>query len=727
MMWKRNCKLVYLSGLLVLMAGACSQLPFQEQSDATPAGSDTGPAPVTTAASGAANVVAPGPERPPVSKGRQSILEMGSGEFVADAPPVEEVKSRPGNITLNFQDTDIREFIDVVIKDVLNENYLIDGNVAGRVTIATARPILKEGLIGLVEDILAMNGAAITKAGGLYRITPKSQAIKGRLTPALSRQVSEGHSVRIIPLQYIAAQEMQKILEPFLPEGGELRIDKKRNLVIISGSRQEIATVQDTVDVFDVDWLRGMSVGLFPLDYVEPKILKDELDSVLAAIEADDGSELLQGLVRTVPIDRLQSILLISSTTAALREVEIWVHRLDRPGKSVDKRLYVYYVQNAKATELGEILGRIFTTDTEAAPSPAGDAELAPGLTPVEIADGDGDAATGAMADAIQSAGRTGGEGSGVALPSGQSVEIIADDVRNALVILATPQDYKMVELALTRLDVVPLQVLIEASIIEVSLKDDLNYGVEWFFKNSIERGNVTEGQGRLDLGEPGLSALSPSFSYTIVDNADQVRVALNVLEQESEVNVLSSPSLMVLDNQTAYINVGDEIPVPARQSVSNINPDSPTVNEIQFRQTGVTLTVTPRVNSSGLVTMEIKQEVSNAVSTTSSDIDAPTIQQRQVESTVAINSGETIVLGGLIQDTNTIAESGIPILHRIPLVGKLFGQTRDEARRTELLVTITPRVIRNRNEAQDVTEEFRRKLRGLTPPPQNDREEAAS
>ena len=719
-MWKLRFNVIYISALLVLTAGACSQLPFQGQSGITSVESDVATLPVEELESDGTKPDTEKHDSPPVSKGRQQILEMGTDEYVADAPPIEEFKSKPGNITLNFQDTDIREFINVVIKDVLNENYLIDGNVAGKVTIATAKPILKEGLIALVEEILAMNGAAITKENGLYRIMPKSQAIKGNLTPSLSKRTAEGYSIRIIPLEFIAAQEMQKILEPFLAEGNELRIDKKRNLVIISGNEQEITTIQETVDVFDVDWLRGMSVGLYPLDYVEPEILKAELDSILGAVEADNSKELLDGLVRIVPIDRLQSILLISSTSAALREVEIWVHRLDRPGKSVDKRLYVYDVQNAKATELGEILGRIFATATESTPSPDRGVQLAPGLTPVEITIEGGEAATGEVADAIQAISQAGSDaGGGIALPSGKSVEIIADDVRNALVILATPQDYKMVEIALTKLDVVPLQVLVEASIIEVSLKDDLNYGIEWFFKNSIERGNVTEGRGTLDLGDVGLSALAPSFSYTIVDNADQVRLALNVLEQVSEVNVLSSPSLMVLDNQTAFINVGDEIPVPARQSVSNINPDSPTVNEIQFRQTGVTLTVTPRVNSSGLVIMEIKQEVSSAVSTTSSDIDAPTIQQRQIESTVAINSGETIVLGGLIQDTSTSAESGIPILHRIPVIGKLFGQTRDEARRTELLIMITPRVIRNRNEAKDVTEEFKRKLRGITPPTQ--------
>ena len=727
-MLNQRLDIIYLTGYLILSTGACSQLPLHSHSGKTHRGTDTSVAPAASVETEAAKIIAPRSLPPPVSKGRQQIIELGSGEFVTDVESIKEDPSEPGNITLNFQDTDIREFIKVVVGDVLNKNYVIDEKVVGKVTIATAIPILKDGLMTLVEDILTMNGAAITKENGLYRIMPKNQAVKGNLTPSLSQRTADGYSVRIIPLQFIAAQEMQKILEPFLTEGSELHIDKKRNLVIVSGSRQEIATLQNTVDVFDVDWLRGMSVGLYPLDYVEPAILKTELDSVLAAIEASDGSELLQGLVRIVPIDRLQSILLISSTPAALREVEIWVHRLDRPGISVDKRLYVYNVQNAKATDLGGILGQIFSTGKESVSTPEREVQLAPGLSPVEITAKGDQAATGNPADSRAATIHTTSDSDGgVALPSGRSVEIIADDVRNALVILATPQDYRMVELALVKLDVVPLQVLIEASIIEVSLKDDLNYGIEWFFKNSIERGNVTEGRGTLDLGEPGLSALSPSFSYTIVDTAEQVRVALNALEQESEVNVLSSPSLMVLDNQTAYISVGDEIPVPARQSVSNINPDSPTVNEIRFRQTGVTLTVTPRVNSGGLVTMEIKQEVSNAVSTTSSEIDAPTIQQRQIESTVAINSGETIVLGGLIQDTQTNAESGIPILHRIPLLGKLFGQTRDEVRRTELLVMITPRVIRNRNEAKDVTEEFKRKLRGITPPTQQKQEEAAS
>ena len=268
-MWIHRLVVSSITGLLILLAGACSRLPIHSQSEITYSPNDTSAVPAATAETGAAKIVAPRSLPPPVSnKGRQHIIELGSGEFAADTEPVKEDPSEPGNITLNFQDTDIREFIEVVMGDVLNKNYVIDEKVAGRVTIATAKPILKEGLIPLVEDILTMNGAVIIKKGDIYRILPKSQAVKGNLPPALSRQIDEGYSVRIIPLQFIAAQEMEKILEPFLTEGSELHIDKKRNLVIISGSQQEITTMQETVDVFDVDWLRGMSVGLYPLDYV---------------------------------------------------------------------------------------------------------------------------------------------------------------------------------------------------------------------------------------------------------------------------------------------------------------------------------------------------------------------------------------------------------------------------------------------------------------------------
>ena len=706
--------------LLSLLLTACQSLPQQQ-----PAGEK----PETAAAANEAgateqNARQKGGQPPvlqPAVHGQQQILELGTGEYIAQPqtgrPQIQS--SEKGDITLNFQDTDLREFIKAVLGDVLGQNYVIDPKVGGKVTIETAKPIQKSELMPLFENLLAMNNAAVINVDGVYKIIPRTQAVHGNLSPTvIQKKTSNGYSVRIIPLKYIAAQEMQKILEPLMAEGNDLRIDKKRNLVIVSGTADEIKNIQDTINIFDVDWLRGMSVGLYPLNYVDPKTLKEELDSIIGAMEGGDNKEMLGGLVRAVPIERLNSILLISSTPAALREVEIWIYRLDRVGEHAGKRLYVYNVQNAKATELADILGHIFKSNVSETSAGNKAAELAPGLSPVELgaaAPGtEGAQAKSATTSAPQRAAAMNPKEGGIGLLENNSIEIIADDVHNALVVLATPQEYKMVESAIQKLDIVPLQVLIEASIIEVTLKDNLAYGVEWFFKNSVNSKNK-KGIGTLDLGAAGLTPLT-GFSYTIVDNAAQVRVALNALAEESEVNVLSSPSLMVLDNKTAKINVGDEIPVPTRQSVSTVDPNAPTVNEIQFRQTGVTLTVTPRVNSGGLVTMEIKQEVSNAVSTTSSNIDAPTIQQRQIESVVAINSGDTIILGGLIQETKTNGESGVPGLRKIPLIGNLFKQSNDEKRRTELLVLITPRVTGSREEANQVTDEFKRRLRGLTP-----------
>jgi len=642
---------------------------------------------------------------------RQQILEMGSVQFVTSPTSTKQLATdtAEGEITLNFQGTDINEFIKVMLSDMLNENFVIDPQISGTVTIETSRPISKQELFPLLEEILAINNAVIFKSGGVYQILPREKAIKGNLSPDINTQITDtGYSVKLFPLEYIAAQEMQKILEPFVKDGGSVRVDKQRNMLILGGTPHELNTLLETIEIFDVDWLRGMSVGLYPLDYVDAKTLKSELDAILLGVDGNENKELLGGLVRTLTIERLNSVLLISSTTAALREAEIWLYRLDRPGEQVGQNLYVYDVQNAKATDLADMLGHIFGESPEIYSEPS----LAPGTSPVEIANSQGidDISPGtASTQAPASAGT-----SGLSLDSINPIKIIADDTRNALVILSAASDYKMIAAAIQKLDVVPLQVLIEATILEVTLNDNLNYGVEWFFKNGV--GDSHQGQAQLSATEAAIGALSPGFSYTIVNSLGNVRVALNALEEESEIKVLSSPSLMVLDNQIATINVGDEIPIATRSSVSNIDPSAPSVNEISYRATGVTLDVLPRVNNSGLVTMEIKQEVSQALETTISNIDSPTIQQRQINSTVAINSGETIVLGGLIQDLETQTESGIPLLRNLPLIGKLFGTTSDQARRTELIVLITPHVVRNNNDARNITDEFRRKLRSLPP-----------
>lgn len=628
-------------------------------------------------------------------------LELGSGQFVGQGrgPFSRPMTGNGQDVTLNFQGVGVQEVVKAVLGDLLQRNYVIDPDVAGPVTIQTARPLARTDLLPVLESILAMHGAVLQERGGTLHVLARERALGG--APARLTSPAAGLGVRIVPLQHIAAEEMQKILQPLLPDRSLVHVDRKRNLLLLSGTAEELHQLLDTVQIFDVDWMRGMSVGLFPLKHVDPATLLGELE---AALDGSDG-ELLSGIVRTIPIDRMNAVLAVSSRPNALHHLQAWIDRLDRISDRGGRRLYVYRLQNAKAVDVARILSKVYGADTTAAPMrdrPRITSAAQPVLMEAPRETLPPGEAAGILATSIPAgiAGQPFPGDAGV-------IRIIADESRNALVIHANAQEYEMIEDAVRKLDTEPMQVLIEASIVEVSLTDALEYGLEWFFKNNF---GSKQGRGLLDLGG-GLNPLIPGFSYALVDNANQVRLILNALAEESRINVLSSPSLMVLDNQTATINVGDEIPIPTRQAVSVIDPDAPTVNEIQYRNTGVILEVTPRVNAGGLVTMDIRQEVSDAVQTQSSTLNAPTIQQREIRSSVAVHSGETIALGGLIRDSRTLSETGIPVLHRIPVLGKLFGQTTDTGRRTELLVLITPRAVSSRNEARGVTEEFRRKL----------------
>ncbi len=609
-------------------------------------------------------------------------LSLGTATFTGSNPaqPVVRTAADDEGIVLNFQGADIQEVVKAILGEMLGQNYIIEQGVTGTVTTETSGGLNKSDLLSILELLLRQSQAVLIKEGDLYRIVPISTSIKGGISASSKKKHSDpSYGIQIITLRYIAVNEMQQIMEPILSEGALMHANVRRNLLISAGTQSELERYLETIAVFDVDWMKGMSTGLFSLTYVAPDDLVKELEQALGG----QSGEILDGLVRLVAFERLGSLLAVSPSRRAITEVKTWIDRLDIPSDSADPRLYVLRLQNAKALDVAAILNDVFSgaksyTDREV--------ELAPGLRPVTVDSGPD---SGAIDSSI---GSSAGE-AGVAVRLGENVRIIPDEANNGLVILATPGEYELIAAAVLKLDLIPLQVLIEATIIEVTLSDSLEYGVEWFFKNGLA--GDKQGQGLLDLGAPGIATLAPSFSYAIIDSTGQVRAAINALATESRVSILSSPSLMVLDNQTATINVGDEIPIPTRSSISNVDPNAPTVNEIEYRNTGVTLQVTPHVNAGGLVTMEVNQEVSDAVATTSSDLNAPTIQQRKITTTVAVQSGDTIVLGGLIRDSATEGDSGIPYLRNIPLLGKLFSQSIDETRRTELIVLITPERLR--------------------------------
>lgn len=645
------------------------------------------PEPRATTASGAASSAprAATPKAGPVQQAARPVVEpfvqRGSGRVVG-AARTESLSLKGGNITLNFDATPIADAVAIVLGDHLNVPYTIEPSVQGEVTYDGSEGLARDDLLPVLESLLASEGAALVGEDSGYRVVPMDRARMLAGTDLLGDDAGTGYRSVVIPLKFVSAADMAEIAASY---GVQPVVNENRNAVIVSGTTRQIRQVRQLVQTFDVNWLEGMSIALHPLRYADAADVRRELDTIFDA----DSEEGARGAARVTSIERLNALLVVAPHAGLLEEYGRWINRLDRVAVAGGRSLYVYHVQNGRASDLARVLTDVFLPRHFEVPAPGEDygtepdgRETAPGEPPVASS------------------------------TAGNRVRVIADSTNNALLIHADEQDYAIIEAALRQLDVEPMQVLIEASIIEINLTDELRYGLEWLIRG---RTDDYTGDATLDFNGPGLDAITPGFSY-VLRKADEVRLAINALAEDAQINVLSSPALMVLNNRTATIRVGDEVPIPTRQAVSNIDPDAPTVNEIEYRNTGVLLSVTPRLNANGLVTMDVDQEVSNVAETTTSDIDAPTFLQRHISSSIAINSGETVVLGGLIREQQSNNDSGIPVLHKLPGIGKLFGTTSRVSQRTELVVLITPRAVYEPRDMRAVTEEYQRKMMGLAP-----------
>ena len=619
----------------------------------------------------------------------------GSGVFVK-APAAEAPTPASGDVVLNFDGAELREVVKAIVGDMLHETFIVDPKVQGVINLYTNSPIPRSALLPTLETLLRMNGAAIVKEEGIYKVVPAATAARGSITPQLgggNAALPMGYTVQIVPLKFIAAKEMVKILEPFVSEASAVRIDEMRNLMILSGTERELRHLQETIDMFDIDWLSGMSVGLFTLQSVDVKTATTDLDKIFG----DKAQSPLAGVVKLVPIERLNAMLVITSQPKYLDQAKIWIERFDRSGGAGGgTRLFVYPVQNGHAEKMATLLNDVFIKSRakKVTPPPT----LAPGLTPAEVN----------SPTKSPSAGTVQPEGGGDSVTISGDIHVIADKDNNALMILASQSDYEKIEVAIRKLDVVPRQVLIDVTIAEVTLTDEFRFGLEWYF-GSAKRA-TSSGSGRFSDGNGSTMGAAGVASWWSSMNAG---AALNLLGTDSRVKVISSPHIMVTDNQIAKINVGDRVPTTSQtQAVAGTNTG--VISSIQYLDTGILLSVTPHINAGGMVTMEINQEVSTASKTTTSGIDSPTISKRAVQSTVVVQSGETMVLGGLITENKTKSTSGLPFLSQIPVVGSLFGNQDYANNRTELVILITPRMVANSQQAHEVTEEFRKKMKGL-------------
>ena len=641
-----------------------------------------------------------------VPRQKAEIYPAGSQFIVPNQPIKSGLNSATsGSYTLNFSSVDISEVVKVILGDTLKKNFTISASVGGNVSMQTSQPLTTQELLPTLQMLLAMNNAILIEEAGLYRVEPVNTAlVAGNVPLTLGGDTLNGHQINVIPLQYMGAQDMKKILEPVLPKNAVVQIDINRNLLLVAGNPTDLLNTKELISLFDVDVLQGKSVGLFPLTYVEAETVQKELMGIFAA----EDNNALAGMLQMLPIERMNALMVITSQVKYLQRIKQWLARLDRAGPQGQAgHIHVYSVQNVDAVELAGVLEQIYLPQ-EGVSRKRNTSAIAPGLEPVKLS-----SKAKVATKLARTKMRTPVSGKAVSSSTTGAVRIIADEMNNSLLIVASAQDYEPIKKVIKQLDVVPLQVLVDATIIEVSLTDELHYGLQWYFNNKSGdyRGSARGGDSNFNAAGLG------GFSYSIVNSADIVRAELNALANDSKINVVSSPSLMVLNNHEAIIKVGDQVPIRTSESAntSGVVGDTAIITStIDMRDSGVTLKVKPRVNAGGLVIMDVEQNVDGVSRTESSEIDSPTIQQRQIQTSVAVKNGETIILGGLITEQRELGRAGIPVLSRLPVIGGLFGKTDKVLDRTELVVLLTPRVVKNEYDARLVTREFKHKLTGI-------------
>jgi general secretion pathway protein D len=733
----RAAMLVALAGALAL-AGCATAPPTTEAPPPEKIRPSLQPEGLTPALAATAARVQTGasdtPDRSKVFKGT-GVMVNGQPQGGGLAPYIDLKRGAEGSVSLNFEGADIRDVIRNILGDILGQNYVIDPAVGGQVTIRTSGGLPRSALASTLETLLRMNGATMVydNANNFYKIVPQGAAVRGNVTPMLgnmSRSLPSGYSVQIVPLRFVSVREMLKILEPLAKDAQAVRADDLRNLLILSGTERELKHLLDTIALFDVDWMQGMSAGLFTLQSADVKTVGQEIEKLLGQRDANP----LGGLIRIVPIERMNALLVVTPNPALIEKAREWIEKLDAGVGGEGVRFYVYNLQNSRAERVGPLLQQAFT-GRAAAPTAAQGPSLAPGtpagtivsppafqpqatpLTapPTVVVQQPAPTPPPAGPAAVVAAGAQAAQG------VVRNIQVVADKDNNTLLIVATPAEYAVIESALKKLDVAARQVMIEIVIAEVSLIDNFQFGVEWYFRNGANQagGNFRRGTtvGNLfdtavTVAGAGLAARVPGFNYLLAGAfPGGIQAAVSLLGTAANTKIVANPHVAALDNQRSTIKVGDRIPITQQTLVGGTTNAVTTTS--QYIDTGVLVAVTPRINAGGLVTMDIQAEVSNPGDVTTAG-EAPPINTRSLQSIVAVQSGDTLVMGGLIRDTKGQGSEGIPLLSKIPVIGGLFGAQDIKEQRSELVLFVTPRVVETQNDMRTIVEDLRKRMERL-------------
>jgi general secretion pathway protein D len=656
---------------------------------------------------------------------------------------------------LNFENAPVATVAKVILGDVLNVGYTIDPRVQGTVTLASVRPIPKADALYVLENALRMSGVALVRdRGGSYRLLPAPEAGPGGLDRSSAPEAGQGISV--VTLRYVSAQNIFKLLDAFGVKASTMRADNARNTLIVTGSGADRAAAIDAILSFDADWMRGQSVGIFPVRNSSPEPVIAEMEKIM---DSGEGG-LTQGVIKFQPIARLNSILVVSQKPEYLKRAQVWIARLDRSDTDgVNLKSYPLRYGNSKAVvaSLNEILFNQSSAGTSAldnsasqispgsgiamsGSNPTSGSNLTSGSNPVASLSALPTAAAGAATPVTglpgsslgahpAAIGAPGQDNSLGSKPANavilQNVRITADVTNNAVLVYANQESQRVVEQTIRQIDRPQRQIAIEATIAEVTLNDQLNYGVQFFIasQQGAASNTITGVTNAAALGttaiDPVTTAVNaaagavmgrvlPGFNF-LIGSQNSPRVVLDALHNITDVKVLSNPSLVVLDNQVATLQVGDQVPF-STGTATVLTANNTVVNTIDYKNTGIILRVLPRANAAGNVVLDIEQEISNVAAGSANSL-TPTISQRRVKSSIAVTSGQTVLLAGLISETENKQRQGIPILDSIPGMGDAFSHQTNSRARTELILFIRPTVIKDGVDAHVIAEEMRSKM----------------
>ncbi len=670
-----------------------------------------------------------GGPRPRILRGNGRVINNA-----AASAPLPDIGATSGEARFNFEGESLHAVVKAILGDLLGQNYTIAPNVQGTVTYSTPKPVSSAQALSVLEMILGWNNARMIYSDGRYSIVPADQALAtGVVTPRTgSPQSARGFESRVVPLRYISATEMEKLLKPYARPNAIVTVDGGRNLLTIAGTRAELESYLRTIEIFDVDWMSSMSVGVYPLQSSKANKVVQDLEKVFG----ETSKSPVAGMFRFMPLEGANAVLAITSQADYLDDIQEWIERIDGAGEGV--KLYSYELKYIAAKEIATRLSEVFGGGGNRGGGGGNDGggySLIPGGQVNVIGGADGGKDGGDFGGS--SGGGSGGLGSGslslspsqnsgsgsvVLEVGGDKVAVSAIEENNTLLVRATAPAWRSILDVVEKLDVLPLQVHIEAQVAQVELKGKLEYGVSWFLENEAPANGFPDVNTR-GLGTPSKwSTLGasiggrngPGLAWTLLKN-DAVAV-IRALDEISDVKLLQTPSLLVRNNQEATLNVGDRIPVVST-SVNPIIGSSNSVSQVQYLDTGTILKVRPRVTQDGTVFIDLVQEISGAKGEPDRNGNV-TISTSRLKTSAVSQSGDTVLLAGLITESSDKGSTGLPGLSRLPVIGSLFGTRTDDKRRSEIIILITPTIVRDQQGLRDFTDEYSRSFRAMDPLP---------